>query len=73
MMAPELYMFYFMAVFLSINQSGLRDYWNRDDMTEADKFLKDYILEKKYLAEESENRYVCIIYFIRDVYLTAAM
>ncbi|KAF6018826.1 hypothetical protein EB796_022875 [Bugula neritina] len=31
---------------------GLRDYWNREDISEADKFLKDYILEKKYLIDE---------------------
>ncbi|XP_067946404.1 protein KRI1 homolog [Watersipora subatra] len=33
---------------------GLRKFWNRDDMSECDEFLKNYILEKKYLSQEVE-------------------
>lgn len=36
-------------------QTGLREFWNRDNMTEADRFLKDYILEKKYIADMSPS------------------
>ena len=45
-------------------QAGLRDHWNRDDMTEADKFLKDYILEKRYLVDDPEAGYVFTFFYM---------
>merc|ERR1712013_417880 len=33
--------------------SGLRDFWNKDDLDEGEKFLKDYLLKKRFLDKNN--------------------
>ena len=40
-----------------VHQDPQAPYWNKMELTEDDKFLKNYILNKQYL-EEDEDRFV---------------
>lgn len=35
--------------------SGLRDFWNKDDLDEGEKFLKDFLLNKRFLESDKEG------------------
>ena len=35
--------------------SGLRDFWNKDNLDEGEKFLKDFLLNKRFLDTENDG------------------
>jgi len=40
---------------IEAKMEGLRDFWNKDDLDDGEKFLKDYLLNKRFLENEQDN------------------
>merc|ERR1711974_97470 len=40
---------------LQTSMSGLKSFWSKSDLDEGEKFLKDYLLNKRYKDTENED------------------
>jgi len=43
---------------MEARMEGLRDFWNKDDLDEGEKFLKDFLLNKRFLDKNEDEEHV---------------